>query len=167
MLNSNNNGIALVELLIIVILISTLVTASWNIYSSRNNGLSATGEFSLLDSVAAGILDEIAFNLRQARLEPRNSTAPVVIRHESNSDEIEILINGEKVVYFINDRHLLVRERNSEKGLLLSDVNSLKAVRLGSKTLLLTVSIRPGGDFGDYHYSLRNYSKVITVNSLQ
>jgi len=164
-LHSRDKGIALVELLIVVILISTLATAFWNFYNTRDRIVEGNPEYSPVDSIADGILDEIAFGLHQAHPNSPNTSGAVSVKSDGISDEIEITNSTIRTSYFVDSKHYLVRERKSEKTVLLSDVNSLKVTALGSQTLLLTLSLKLNDTQTDNSEAVRSYFKVATVNA--
>jgi len=164
-LHSRNKGIALVELLIVVILISTVATAFWNFYITRDSIIEGDAEYSPADSIADDILDEIALNLRQARPDSQSISEAVSVHDNGFSDEIEITSGSVRTSYFVDSGHYLVRERKSEKSLLLSDVNSLRVTALGSQTLLLTISLKPNDIQADNPEMVKNYFKVATLHA--
>jgi len=164
-LRSRNKGIALVELLIVVILISTVATAFWNFYITRDRIVGGEIKYSPVDSIAEGILDEIALGLRQARPDSQNSSQAISVSSDGFSDEIRITYGNLKTTYLVDSGYNLVRERKSEKSTLLSDVNSLKVTALGSHTLLITLLLKQNDSQSDNQGTVRNYSKVTTVNA--
>lgn len=165
-MNSRHNGIALIELLIIVILVSTLATAYWNFYLYSGNNPAAQAEYSPIDSIAYDILDEITLNMRQARFDSLQGGNPITISHNADSDEIDIRAYGKNLIYYVNDKNFLIKNEGTERRFLLGEVNTLKAVRLGSQTLLITIIIGHDSGQGDSNAKPQNYSRVVTVNSI-
>jgi hypothetical protein len=165
LLYSRNKGIALVELLIVVILISTLATAFWNFYITRDQMVKGEAEYSPVDSIADSILDEIARGMHQARPDSQNTSGVISVKNDGFSDEIGFVCGNTMTSYFVDGGHYLIRERKSEKSMLLSDVNSLKVTALGSQTLLLTLSMKPDDAKSDTPGAVRSYFKVAAVNA--
>ena len=164
-MRSRIKGIALIELLIVVILISTVATAFWNFYIASDRFPRAEPKLSSpSDSLADAILDEMAFNLRQARTDSLHKSKSIIIKTTSDSDTIEIIRGSTSILYFVDDNNVLVIKIGEDRGTLLTDVKSLKATALGSHNLLLTLSLNPFDSKSEVPVISKNYFKVAAVN---
>ena len=165
-MKSNCRGIALVELMIIVIIISTVATAYWNFYISRDYPPIRERVYSPIDSIADDILDEIALNLRMARPDPMLSRDAVIIHPNNNFDRIDVLAKDVKFVYFVDQSNRLIKESSLQRGALIDDVISFKATPMGTQTLVITMQLGPKANVLDStEINPRTYSRVVSVNS--
>jgi hypothetical protein len=162
---SNIRGIALIELLIVVILISTAATAYLNfrddisLTRGREPGLTA------LDSAMNAALDMIALDLRQARQAPGLIGGPLAIEHLGKTDRLIIRRNNGQSEYLIDETRRLIRQTGGARQSLAADILSLKAQELGRETIVLTLTAHQAGENFDSNDNIfRSYSKVVTVN---
>jgi hypothetical protein len=166
-LRSPIKGIALIELLIVVILISTVATAIWNFYiASDHFNRTEVDITSPSDSLANAILDEMALNLRHARPDSNGFKNSITIRNSPLSDTIEISKGSTCQSYYVDNNHVLVLRIGEHTGKLLSDVKSLKVTGIGSHNLLLTISLDTFSRETDSTSKALNYFKVAAVNLL-
>jgi prepilin-type N-terminal cleavage/methylation domain-containing protein len=160
---SNIKGVSLIELLLVVILISTVATAYLNF---RNNPRFSPGnetKLSAFDNAIYAALDEIGLELHLAY---RNRAGDVVsINHLKSSDKIIIRAENGQIDYQIDDGGRLIRQIGHERRVMAEGALYFKTRKLGRETIVLTLLARPtkketcGSD-----NCIRSYSRAVTVN---
>jgi hypothetical protein len=167
-LRKNDKGIYLIELMIIVILISVVATAFLRFHSEQSDTMLSDSTFAISHKYIRAALDEIGFHLRFARPRfPDSPDKPLLIRNEASSDWIRILHNGIAYEYFVNDKAQLVRRMNNTEDILVENVNSFKALQMGTQTVVLTISVKTPNDITDYPPpETQSFSEVIISNSI-
>jgi len=155
------NGIALIEVMIVVILISVLATVFWNLHFASRGRPSLEPGLEPADSAIRSGLDEIRRHLSLAR-RTRSVGSPITIDKGDVTDTIEVRYHGREIKYFVDDYWNLMRVDGSLTEVLASNVEALKVTRLGMKTLVVTMVARPphGGGDGD-SLSMRSFSAVV------
>ncbi len=160
---SNITGIALIELLIVIILISGLAAAFLNfrdefvIYPAKDGGLSSQ------DSALYEALDVISDDLYLARRKPPENAIPLAIEHLGSTDKIRIKYGGRWSQYLIDENSNLIKQTGDNLQRLIGDIASLKVQELGKQTIVLTLSVKPHYKNGEER-EVRSYSRVVTVN---
>jgi type II secretory pathway component PulJ len=162
---SNFRGIALIELLVVVILISTVATAYLNFRDDTSRSKSDEPRMTVLDSALYAALDIIALDLRLARQAPGLIAGPLAVEHLGYTDRLTIRRNNCQNKYLINEHNQLIRQTDSTRQRLAEEVLSLKAQKMGKETIVLTLTANSKGESlngsGDI---ARSYSRVVTVN---
>ncbi len=149
--------------MIIVVLISTIATAYWNFHIAGGRGSPDELDGYEPDSAVTAALDEISGYLRLTR--PDSTSELVEIEHTGETDRIRIIHENIMYHYYVDNRSNLVRRIDADCIRLAEDVVSLKAFRMGSQTLIVTLSVRESDSAGsDEDY--RSYSRVITSDAL-
>ncbi len=158
-------GISLIQLLIAVILISTVATAYMNLQGEMALSKQSEPRISTLDSTRFAVLDNIALQLQLARRDPYERGEPLEIRHQGVSDKILIRHDNVEIDYLVDDHGKLIYKDKSNQKTLAEEVIFLKAQKLGKETIVLTMATRPTAGNGDSPYSSSNsYSKVVNVD---
>ena len=159
-------GMALVEIMIIVILISTVATAYWNYYITHDFPSPIERAYSPTDSIANDILDEIALNMRLARPDSAQSRIPVIISKNGKSDQIDIISRDIRYIYYVDQYYNLYRRIGNNRGLLLDDVLSFRVTPMGIHTFVITLQVgQIASEASSTPADYRNYSRVVSINS--
>jgi hypothetical protein len=160
------NGIALIEVMIVVILISVLATVFWNLQFASRGRPSMESAFEPADTAIRSGLDEIRRHLSLAR-RTRSVGSPITIEKGDVTDTIEVRYHGRDIKYYVDDHWNLTRVDGGSTEVLASNVEALKVTRLGMKTLVVTMVARSpqGGGEGD-SLSLRSFSAVVPAEGI-
>jgi len=167
-LSNRNNGMLLVELMIVVILISVISTAFWNFNSDRSEPAPQQIDNSRDSSIQAA-LDEIGYHICFARRNPADSHAKsIVIDDGFKSDRILIYHDNSTYEYFVDDEDRLIRRHANEDIVLGARIYSLNISRIGSQTLVVTIST---GLYDEQHAGpgglvSRSFSTVVASNGI-
>jgi len=161
---SDNKGISLIELLIIIILISTLATAYLNFRDHTNRAAGYGSKYSVLDSALYAAVDIIANDLRLTRKIKSDGENPLIIEHLADTDIIKIKRINFQREYLVDENGRLIRIDNNGRFTLAGEIVSLRARELGQENIVLTITARIGGISYDGKDELRSYSRVATVN---
>jgi hypothetical protein len=159
-----NSGISLIELLVIVILISTVATAFLNIRDDLCQSNSLEPRFSAFDSALYAAIDIIASDFQLACLAQPGEEKPLVIEHQEGTDIIRIKKDNCQREYLVDADGRLVRIDKNGRFTLARDIVSLRVLELGKATIVLTVTARAGGESFNEDYELRSYSRVTSLN---
>ncbi len=162
-MRSNIKGVSLIELLVAVILISTMATAFLNLRNNRRIFINNESELSVLDSAYYAVLDEIGLELRMANRKRDGKAMPV--KYLKAADKITINTENGQIQYQIDDCGRLIRRTGHGSQILADNALYLKIRELGRETVVLTLIARPmADDPGGLGHDVRSYSRVITVN---
>lgn len=158
-------GISLIQLLIAVILISTVATAYMNLQGQMALSQRNAPRISTIDSTRFAVLDNIALQLQLARRDPYERGEPFEIKHQGATDRILIKHDNAEIEYLVDEQGRLIYKDNRNQKTLAEEVIFLKAQKLGKETIVLTLATRSTGGNGDSPYSPSNsYSKVVNVD---
>jgi hypothetical protein len=163
---ARDEGMTLIEIMIIVVLISTIATAYWNYHITQKSEQIGEAEFSGPDSAITLALDEIGYYLHLARPDTIGGRKPFTVAHQAGSDKITILHDSLFYEYYIDNRGNLIRHVNSSFERLAEDIISLRALRMGAQTLVITLSTRNRLDSVSSGEQFRSYSKVVNSTGL-
>ena len=163
-MRSNNKGISLIELLVIVILISTVATAYLNFQDDTKRSASHEPGYSVLDTALYAAIDIIANDLRLARKIIPDGDNPVAIEHLAETDIIKIKRANFQREYQVDVNGRLIRIDSNGRVTLAREIVSLRARELGQENVVLTITARMGRTSYDGKDELRSYSRVATVN---
>lgn len=168
-MKQKDSGFYLIELMIIVILISVVATAYWNFRSGRLDPLPQDFEASTGNSFVQAALDEIGYHVCFARQNAaEGSMKPVIIEDGVRSDRIIIFHNFSRYEYFVDDNGNLTRRLGMQDEILVPGVQSLKIARIGSQTVIVTIttSFQDGDVLEDNGIISRSFSSVVAANGL-
>jgi hypothetical protein len=162
-MRSKIKGVSLIELLIVVILISTVATAFLNFRNNRRFSASDEFELSAFDSAFYSVLDEISLEIRMAN--SRRDGKTVTVEHLRGTDRITINTDNYRIKYQIDDEGRLIRQAGDERRTMATDALCLKIRDLGRETVVLTLVARPAGnEIGASRPAIRSYSRVVPLN---
>jgi hypothetical protein len=161
---SNNRGISLIELLVIIILISTIATAYLNFQEDTSRSAGYESRYSVLDSALYAAVDIIANDLRLTRKIKPDGENPLVIEHLADTDIVKVKRANFQREYLVDENGRLIRIDNNGCFTLAGEIVSLRARELGQENVVLTITARMGGTSYDGKDKFRSYSRVATVN---
>jgi uncharacterized protein YxeA len=161
-----SKGISLIELLIIVVMISVVATAFWNLRIGRSENPLAQSPKAGADGTIRSALDEIASNLRFASYNSLGRKEALTVDRRGNSEVIRIVQNDVILEYFVDDQGNLIRRVGSLETILGENIASLKLLKMGKETVIITISVKDDSiDNADDGADLsRSFSTVIRMN---
>jgi hypothetical protein len=160
---SNIKGASLIELLVAVILISTIATAFLNLRNNRGILIDNESELSVFDSACYAVLDEIGLELQMANRKRDGKAMP--FKHLKAAHKITINAENGQIQYQFDDCGRLIRRTGHGSRIMADNALYLKIRELGRETVVLTLIARPtGDDAGGLGHAVRSYSRVVTVN---
>ena len=159
-MRSRDTGIALMELMIVVILISVVATAYWNL--SAVSHVPTSNELSdySADSTIQTALDEIGYHLYCARKTDRIISA-IEIDSGDVADRLGIWHQGSYYSYFLDDDRNLIRQNGKSIEALASGVSTLRVTRIGQKTLVVTIVRKVESRTGEGDSVSNSFSTVV------
>jgi len=165
-LNLKSRGFSLIELLILVVLISVVATAFWN-FQLNNSRVVDDGYLQFApDSSVRMALDNIGYHIRFAGRGFNGKSEPIQIIPGDLADRLLVFHSDSCYEYLLEDGRLIEQSGRGRK-ILASDVTSLKFVRMGRETVVVTVS--KAGDATrrpDTTAAARSYSAVVHADAL-
>ncbi|MEE9553382.1 MAG: hypothetical protein V3W18_03705 [candidate division Zixibacteria bacterium] len=161
-------GMALDKLLIAVMAVSVFSTAIWN-YQMKN---SETWADPMIDSRGEerikGALDDIKYHLTLADYEYDSDEDYLTIKNVGDSDALSISHKGNIVEYFIDSENNLIRRIESMDKLMAGNVSTLKYLKVGPNTVVITVTRAPYTHERENEIETlsKSYSVVVEMNTL-
>lgn len=162
------NGISLIELMLIVILISVVATAFLNSQIRTSLPPEEPAKAEVLDDSIRSALDEISYHLRFAGFASPAEARPVSIEYGEKADRLVILHNGARFEYFLDDTGNLMRKVGETKEILASKITSLKVLVTGKETIVVTISTDCGArqEMSGSKMLSRSFSTAVAANNL-
>lgn len=168
-MGKKDSGMFLVELMIVVILISVVATAFWNFHSEQLQVDKPPGGVTVPNSVIQAALDEIGSHVRLARPESaHSSSSPLAIIKGSQTDRLLVRHNNVDYEYFVDVANNLVRRRGEDEIIIASNIIDLRVARIGSQTLIITISGNYDSDRNQASKGIisRSYSIVVEAEGI-
>jgi hypothetical protein len=167
-LGRRENGISLIELMIIVILISVIATAFLNSRLHISLPAEERPKAAVLDDSIRSALDEISYHLRFAGYASPAEARPVSIEYGERADRIMILHNGARFEYFLDNAGNLMRKVGETQEILASKITSLKVLVTGKETIVVTISTDSGArqETNGSKMLSRSFSTAVATNNL-
>jgi hypothetical protein len=133
-------GFALNKLMILVISISVAATGAWNAQIRKADTLLEPQVKRESESKIKSALEEIRYHLRLAGYRLETDGDPLMIEKGQKSDIVEIRHNGVCYRYFVDNNDNLIRRVESTEKAIAENLNSLRTVRVGENTVVVTIS---------------------------
>jgi hypothetical protein len=155
------------EIMIAVILISLIATAYLNFRAGQSDPLSQGAEDTARNSFVEAALEEIGYHICFAR-QQSPSVQPLIIDEGPRSDRIIVLHNNIRYEYFVDSANNLIRRQGTKDNILASDIQALKATRIGSQTMVITITTGYQGSesLASSGAISRSFSTVVAANGL-
>ncbi len=163
-----NRGISLIQLLIVVILISVISTAIWNLRVNRTDL-----EFDQISSAKDEndvrlALDEIGYHLNLAGYGLSGGSEPLVIVKGEITDTLCVRHNDISFEFYIDEKGSLIKRIETVDKILAENIYSLQAVKVNPTSVavtLSTVTMDALNDKGQETLS-KSYSTVVELRSM-
>jgi hypothetical protein len=140
MIRFSSRGFALNKLMILVISISVAATGAWNAQTRKADTLLEPSVRPESEGKIKGALEEIKYHLRLAGYRLETDGRPLIIEKGQKSDIVEIRHNGVCYSYFVDNDNNLIRRVESTEKIIAENLNSLRTVRVGQNTVVVTIS---------------------------
>lgn len=163
-----SNGMALDKLLIGVIAVSVFATAIWN-YQVRNEVIWSDPSLdSRVEERVKNALEDIKYHLILAGYEYGQGDRNMQVESGESSDVLKIRHSEINVEYSIDSGGNLVRNIESQEKVLAENVESLRILRVGQNSVVVTISRAPYRQNSDNEFETlsKSYSAVVQMNSL-
>ena len=167
-MNSRDNGISLIELMIIVILISVIATVFLNTQNHASFPPEERSKTMVLDDSIRSALDEISYHLRFAGFASHDQVRPVSIIYGDRSDKLLIQHDGVRFEYFLDNSGNLMRKVGQTQEVLASQITALKILVTGKETVVITISTNSGArqETDKLKILSRSFSTAVATNNL-
>jgi hypothetical protein len=163
-----DNGMALDKLLIGVIAISVFATALWN-YQVRNEVIWTDPSLdNRAEERVKNALEDIKYHLILAGYEYDQRDQNTQVESGESSDILRIRHSNINMEYRIDPRGNLLRIIESQEKVLAENVNSLRILRVGRNSVVVTISRVPYRQESDDEFETmsKSYSAVVQINGL-
>ncbi len=168
MRKTNQKGFSLIQLLIVVIMISVLSTAFWNLQISRiESSYEGYREGTVENSVKIA-LEDIKYHLGLAGYNLEKGKKPLKIVKSKESDKLIIWHNDVCFEFYVDkDKNLVKKIENTDK-IMAENVNSLKATAMGDNRITITLSTisMKENDQDKIETHSKSYSTVVEMSNL-
>ncbi len=139
---SNQNGWALVEIMIAVILISVVATSFWSARVRQQvslfNPIDGSGKYQEIVSA----LDDIKDQFGLAGFDLSMKVDPYAMRQGDKSDTLIIYHNNACFQYFLNDQGQLIKNVAGSSRVIAKNISSFKISNSGPEDIQVMVSTR-------------------------
>lgn len=168
MRNNGQNGFSLIQLLIVVIMVSVVSTAVWNL---QVNQVEADFESYRGDTAESSIkmaLEDIKYHLGLAGYNLEKGQKPLEISKGEKSDILKIRHNGVCFEYYVDENKNLVKKIQDKGKSIAENVNTLKTNRLEGRKITVTLSTvtTEETDPDKIEILSKSYSTVVVMKSL-
>ena len=160
-------GFSLVQLLIVIVMVSVLATAFWNLSVNRMES-PYNGYRDGTDNSLKLALDEIGYHLGLAGYGLQQGRSPLEIIKKKDSEELRVWHNNICFEFFVDkDNHLVKKVENSIK-IIADNISSLNTAKIGNNRIIVTLStIALKEDNENKIETLsKSYSSVVEMKSL-
>lgn len=160
------HGISLIELLIMVVLISVVATAFWNFHLNNTSATDMVKSGFPPDPGIREALDKISYHIRFAGRGLSGEVDPLLIIQGDMADQLKVFHGDSCYEYLLENNRLIERSGESSK-VLAEDIISLKFMKMGQETVVVTVSRAPdSAQAPDSMKSARSYSAVVHADAI-
>jgi hypothetical protein len=162
------NGFSLIQLLIVVIMISVVSTAFWNLHINRLEANYDGYQDGTAENSVKMALEDIKYHLGLAGYGLGNNKKPLKISKGKESDRLIIWHNNICFEFFVDDNKNLVKKIENTDKIMAENVNSLKATEMDDSRVsvtLSTVSMKEN-DEDKIETLSKSYSTVVEMKSL-
>jgi len=161
-------GFSLIQLLIVVIMISVVSTAFWNLHVSRLEASYDGYQSGTAENSVKMALEDIKYHLGLAGYDLGNGKKPLKIAKRKESDKLIIWHNNICFEFFVDDnKNLIKRIENTDK-IMAENINSLKAIEMGDSRITVTLSTTSTkeNEQDKIETLSKSYSTVVEMKSL-
>jgi len=168
MRKASQKGFSLIQLLIVVIMISVLSTAFWNLHINRLEASYDGYRGGTAENSVKMALEDIKYHLGLAGYDLDNGKKPLEIIRGKENDRLIIRHNDICFEFFVNDDKNLVKKIDNTGKIIAENVNSLKAADMGDNRITVTLSTVSSteDDRGKIETLSKSYSTVMEIKSL-
>jgi len=168
MRNSGQNGFSLIQLLIVVIMVSVVSTAVWNLQINRMEADFESYRGDTAENSVKMALEDIKYHLGLAGYNLEKGQKPLEINKGEKSDILKIWHNGVCFEYYVDENKNLVKKIQDTGKTIAENVNSLNTNRLEGRKIAITLStVTTEENEADKIETLsKSYSTVVVMKSL-
>ena len=162
-----NYGFSLVQLMIILVMVSVIATAFWNMSVNRMES-PYNGYRDGTDNSLKLALDEISYHLGLAGYGLTPGRRPLEILKRENSEELKVWHNDICFEFFVDkENHLVKKVENSIK-IIADNINSLNTAKIGNNRIIVTLSTIALKEENENKIETlsKSYSSVVEMKSL-
>lgn len=168
MKNARQNGFSLIQLLIVVVMVSVISTAFWNLHINRMEAGFESYRGGTAENSVKMALEDIRYHLGLAGYNLEKGQKPLQIIKGKNSDILRIWHNDVRFEFYVDEGKNLVKKIQDTGKIIAENVNSLNTNRLEGKKIAVTLStVSTKEDDQDKIETLsKSYSTVVEMKSL-
>jgi len=168
MRDSGQNGFSLIQLLIVVIMVSVVSTAVWNLQVNRMEADFESYREGTAENSVKMALEDIKYHLGLAGYNLEKGQKPFEISKGEKSDILKIWHNGVCFEYYVDENKNLVKKIQDTGKTIAENVNSLNTNRLEGRKIAVTLStVTTKENEADKIETLsKSYSTVVVMKSL-
>jgi len=168
MRNSGQNGFSLIQLLIVVIMVSVVSTAIWNLQINRMEADFESYREGTAENSVKMALEDIKYHLGLAGYNLEKGQKPLEIKKGEKSDILKIWHNGVCFEYFVDENKNLVKKIQDSGKTIAENVNSLNTNRLEGRKIAVTLSTitTEENNSDKIEIQSKSYSTVVVMKSL-
>jgi hypothetical protein len=167
MRKAGQHGFSLIQLMIILVMVSVIATAFWNLSINRMQSPYNGYRDGSNNSVKMA-LDEIGYHLGLAGYGLKKGDRPLEILKKKKSEELRIRHNDICFEFYVDKDNKLVKKVENSVKVIAENINSLNTAELGRNKIIVTLStIALKEDNENKIETLsKSYSVVIEMKSL-
>lgn len=167
MRTDGQNGFSLIQLLIVVVMISVISTAFWNLHINRLEEGFETFRGGTAESSVKMALEDIKYHLGLAGYNLETGKKPLEITKGADSDILKVRHNDVCFEFYVDESRNLVKKIQDSGKIIADNVNSLNINRLEGRKIAITLSTVSTEEDDDKIETLsKSYSTVVEMKSL-
>lgn len=162
------NGFSLIQLLLIVVMISVVSTAFWNLQVSRTEASYDGYRGGTAESSVNMALEDLKYHIGMAGYDLEKGKKPLKIVKGKKSDKLVIWHNDVCFEFYVdNDNNLIKKIEKSEK-IIAENVNALKTTKMDNNKVSVTLSTvsMKDNDEDKIETLSKSYSTVVEMRNL-
>ncbi len=162
------NGFSLIQLLLVVVMISVISTAFWNLQVSRTEASYDGYRGGTSESSVKMALEDIKYHIGLAGYDLQKGKKPLKIVKGKKSDRLIIWHNDVCFEFYVdNDNNLIKKIQNTEKTIA-ENVNSLNTTKVDDNRVAVTLSTvsMKDNDQDKIETLSKSYSTVVEMRNL-
>jgi hypothetical protein len=162
------NGFSLIQLLIVVVMISVISTAFWNLHISQVEEDFESYRGGATENSVKMALEDIKYHLGLAGYNLEKGSKPLEITKGEKSDIIRIWHNDVCFEFYVDENKNLVKKIQDTGKIIAENVNSLNTNRLEGRKIAVTLSTvsTQEDDMDKIEILSKSYSTVVEMKSL-
>ncbi|UCC81205.1 MAG: type II secretion system protein [Candidatus Zixiibacteriota bacterium] len=162
------NGFSLIQLLLVIVMISVISTAFWNLQISRTEASYAGYRGGTTESSVKMALEDIKYHIGLAGYDLEKGKKPLKIVKGDKSDRLTIWHNDVCFEFYVDKNDNLIKKIENTEKIIAENVNSLKTTKVDHDRVAVTLSTvsMMDNDQDKIETLSKSYSTVVEMRNL-